>query len=143
MGFRPGASDAPARRDGFSQEEHMAEKEKPKSFAEAKRAYDAMARQVTELAAQRSKVKAEIERRVIAEMGDFEKRLAELMVRKGAAAREMYAAEERESPEREAARQREAEAKRAAELKAIADANARRQKEQAETVTRRMTEAAK
>lgn len=123
----------------------MAEKtpDKPKTHAEAKAAYDALAKQCTDLAARMPKVRAEIERRVKEEVGKAEVELTALKARKAAAAVAMRDAEERERPEaeaREAARvAREAEAS----MRRKAEANAKRQAELAKVASQRSAEATK
>lgn len=122
--------------------EKPAPAEKPKTHVEAKRVYDALAAQVTEHVKRMPKIRVEIEARVKKEMGDAETQLAEMMKRKGVAAKEMFDAEEREKPEREAKVAAEAKAKAEAKAEAHAAENAARHKEEAKETAKRLREAA-
>lgn len=123
----------------------MADKEQKsvKSCADAKRGYDSLAKQCTELAARLPKIRVEIEKRVKEEMGKAESQLTELKSQKAAAAREMYEAEQREAPDREAKAAAEAEAKRAADQKAQAEANATRKAAEVKALQQRAADATK
>jgi hypothetical protein len=103
---------------------------KPKTHAEAVKAYESLAKQTSEMAASRPRVQREVERKVKEQMGDFDKKLAELKSRKGAAALEMYAAEIAESAKRDGAADAIKKENAAKELRTIADANAARKSAQ-------------
>jgi hypothetical protein len=115
--------------------------ERFKSAVEARKAYEALAKQCTELASRMPKIEQEIRARVLAEKGDAQKKLAELMAQKRAAAAEMYAAEERERAGEQAKQQAAEAAKAEQALKAQAEANAQRIKEQQARDRKRASEA--
>lgn len=112
-----------------------------KSVAECRREYDALAREAAAAAMARPKAEAAVRHRVLAEMGDFDKKLAELKARKGKAHLELLTAEERERPEREKREAAEAARLAEAELRKTAKANADRKAAEQAALNKRLREA--
>lgn len=115
--------------------------DKPKTYAEARKVYQSLSDQVAKLAAERPAVKAEITRRVTEELGDYDLKIEQVKAKKAAAALEMFDAEEREKPQAQAKIQSDAEAKSQTELNRRAEANAKRHKQQSDTIRHRMAAA--